>query len=137
MNNLVNLEMLWLWIATMLIESLLKDSFLTLILSKWKALTTLLTIIPSKPLTVSLRLGTNPKEGLSLLILQIFWFPFLFSFTTLSDLILHWTILLRLKWLVLSTVIRLDKSFFDYLRLIQISSFNFLLVISFEIYLGC
>jgi len=39
--------------------------------------------------------GTNPKEGLSLLILQIFWFPFLFSFTTLSDLILHWTILLR------------------------------------------
>jgi len=27
---------------------------------------------PSKPLTVSLRLGTNPKEGLSLLILQIF-----------------------------------------------------------------
>jgi len=67
-----NLEMLWLWIATMLIESRLKDSFLTLILSKWKALTTLLTIIPSKPLTVSLRLGTNPKEGLSLLILQIF-----------------------------------------------------------------
>jgi len=86
------LEMLWLWIATMLIESLLKDSFLTLILSKWKALTTLLTIIPSKPLTVSLRLGTNQKrvksfDSANLLIsLFVFFYNFVRPHSSLNNL---------------------------------------------------
>jgi len=59
-------------------------------LSKWKALTDIINNNPIEAFNGQfLRLGTNPKEGLSLLICKSSDFPFCFLLQLCQNLILH------------------------------------------------